>query len=101
MKTKIVELINASKVLTPEKKLEYLGILKFLSEEKLKALAEILEKEKLGAEEIADKGEKEKAEINKEYIKEIENIYKKEFKSAMESEEGEDRGRADDTLSQL
>jgi len=101
MKAQVASLISASNVLTPERKKTYLRVLKFLSEEQLKTLLWVLQKEQASAEEIRKTAEKEKSALNKQYIQKAETFYKKGFKSAVSEEEREDKSQAENMLTKI
>ncbi|MDD3861286.1 MAG: hypothetical protein PHP74_00080 [Candidatus Gracilibacteria bacterium] len=101
MNDEFLKLIQSSQVLSPEKKQTYARILKFLSEKDKKTLFELLQKGQVSSEKIQENGKKEKSKLNSEYIREIENLYKNEMKTAISKEEKSDQSQADDVLKQI
>ncbi|MEK7126952.1 MAG: hypothetical protein AAB848_02485 [Patescibacteria group bacterium] len=101
MKDKVKKLIQSGRSLNDTSKKMYLKLVDFLSEDKLKQLAEIFENEEKKCAEIERAVKTKKTNTNKAYIAEMGNLFKEEQKKAMQSEETEEKAKGDEVLKQL
>ena len=72
-----------------------------MPEKDLKRLLELLAKEEEAVTKLDQKSEKKKSDLNKKYIDQIEELYRKESRSAVKDEEAEESTKADDLLNRL
>lgn len=101
MKKKIKDLILKSQILNQENKDKYLRMLDFFSEEELSSLMEILENEQKGISDIEKKMKSQQLSLNKEYLVELENFYKNEYKKAVQEEEEAEKKQAEDIFKEI
>lgn len=95
------KLIKNSKAIAEKSKEVYLRMLDLLPENRMLELLSILNKEVEGLSAIESTSKAEKSDLNKRYIEEIGEFFKKEQKSAMDEEEKEEKEKAQDILKEL
>lgn len=101
MNIQLKNLIENSGALSKTQKEKYLKMLKTLSKEQKEQLFIILNKEKTKTENLEKSTNQEKSELNKTFIKDINNQYKVEHKAAVCAEEEIDKSKADKLLKDL
>lgn len=101
MREEVKKLIKESKSIAKNKKALYLKMADLIDDQKLSELFAILEQEKNETEKINGQANKDKSEINKKYIEEIDKTFKQGQKNAIEEEESEDKLKADEIINQI
>lgn len=95
MKTKLVELIEKSPSLSPEKVAFYLEMIGSLSSEQKDDLEKIFTAEAEAVRGVEFDKTHQKSDLNKKFISEIDAYFKTEYTSAVQSEEKDEKEAAE------
>lgn len=101
IKDEIKNLLVGSRILSKQRKRQFMSVLNFLSETDLKELLVILETEQKGISEIENLEKDEERDFYRQSMAALENVYKKEYKKAISGEEGEEKNSAEELLKKL